>query len=47
VRHVADTGLFFWGPSTDAYIISVFATAATGTIALLTGIVLLRIDGLS
>src|SRR5689334_3024278 len=35
VRHVADTGLFFWGPATNVYVISVFATVAIGVIVLL------------
>lgn len=47
VRHVADVGLFFWGPSTNAYVVSLFAGVAIGVFALLAGIVLLCIDGLS
>ena len=47
VGHVANTGLFFWGPATNAYVISVLAGLALAVLTLLAGIVLLLADGLS
>jgi hypothetical protein len=47
VRHVADTGFFFWGPSTNAYVLSVLAGAAAGVVALIVGIVVVFRDGLT
>lgn len=47
VRHVADTGLFFWGPATNAYVISLFALLAIGVAILVTGLALVFVDGLS
>lgn len=47
VRHIADTGLFFWGPATNAYVISVLAGLTLAVLALLAGIALLCAEGLS
>lgn len=47
VRHAADVGLFFWGPSTNAYVISLFAAVGVGVLTLVVGVVLLCIDGLT
>lgn len=47
VRHVADTGLFFWGPSTNRFVLTVFGGAAAGVLALVAGVVLLGLDGLT
>lgn len=47
VRHVADTGLFFWGPSTNRYVRGLLAGAAAGVAALVAGVVLLCLDGLT
>jgi predicted acylesterase/phospholipase RssA len=47
VRHVADTGLFFWGKSTNAYVLSVFAAAVVGVFAMVAGIVLVFWGGLT
>ena len=47
VRHVADVGLFFWGPSTNAYVVSLFATVGVGLLALAATIVLVCADGLT
>jgi predicted acylesterase/phospholipase RssA len=46
IRHVANVGLFFWGPSTNAFVISVFFLAAVAVAALVTGIVLVALNGL-
>ncbi|MDO8143828.1 MULTISPECIES: patatin-like phospholipase family protein [unclassified Isoptericola] len=47
VRHLADTGLFFWGPPTNAYLISVFVGAGVAVATMLTGIVFVFLNGLS
>lgn len=47
VRHVADTGLFFWGPATNGYVVSVLAGAGLAVLILLAGIVQLLADGLT
>jgi hypothetical protein len=47
VRHVSDDGLFFWGRSTNAYVLSIFAGAVVGALALLAGIVVVLRDGLT
>jgi hypothetical protein len=47
VRHVAGTGLFFWGPATNGYVVSLLAGAGVGLAGLIAGIVLLGVDGLS
>lgn len=47
VKHIADTGLFFWGKSTNAYVLSVLAAAAVGVTTLIVGIVLVFRDGLT
>lgn len=47
VRHVAHTGLFFWGPATNAYVISLFAVLAVGAVGLLVSAFLLCADALS
>ena len=46
VRHVSETGLFFWGPATNAYVIALFTLIGIGLIVLLTGLVLIGIDGI-
>jgi len=47
VRHVAKTGLFFWGPATNAYVISLLAGLSVGVAVFVSGVVLLFLDGLS
>ncbi|SOC50262.1 hypothetical protein SAMN05660748_3004 [Blastococcus aggregatus] len=47
VRHVADTGLFFWGPSTNRYVLSVVGGLLAGVVALVTGVVIVCRDGLT
>jgi predicted acylesterase/phospholipase RssA len=44
-RHVAFTGLFFWGPATNAYVVSLFSLLGIGVAALVTGLVLIGIGG--
>src|SRR5688572_30296323 len=39
-KNVAFTGLFFWGPSTNAYVISLFALALAGLVTFVTGLVM-------
>lgn len=46
VRHCAYTGLFFWGPATNGYVISVLALFGIAGLALLAGVVVLAITGL-
>ncbi|MDD7933725.1 hypothetical protein PH190_14820 [Actinomycetospora straminea] len=47
VRHVASTGLFFWGRGTNAYVLSVFAGALAGLGGIVTAVVFLCLEGLS
>lgn len=47
VTHVADTGLFFWGPATNGYVLSVFALLGLGGLALLGAVVLVAVGGLT
>ncbi|GHF73431.1 hypothetical protein GCM10018790_58990 [Kitasatospora xanthocidica] len=46
VHHCARTGLFFWGPSTNRYVRSLFALAALALATLLAGVVVTAVDGL-
>jgi hypothetical protein len=45
-HHVANVGLFFWGPSTNAYVLSVFALAGVALAAAGSALVLLALTGL-
>ncbi len=47
VSHVADIGLFFWAPATNAYVVSVFALGGLGAAALVAGGVLVGLHGLT
>jgi len=47
LRHVAYTGLFFWGPSTNAFVITVFVLLGIGALGVLAGLVLAFIGGIS
>jgi predicted acylesterase/phospholipase RssA len=47
LHHVAYTGLFFWGPSTNAFVITVFVLLGLGTLGTLAGLVLAFIGGIS
>ncbi|WP_395297610.1 patatin-like phospholipase family protein [Kitasatospora hibisci] len=46
IRHCARTGLFFWGPSTNRYVRSLFALAGLAVVALLAGVVATAVEGL-
>jgi predicted acylesterase/phospholipase RssA len=46
VRHIANEGLFFWGRSTNRYVISVFLMAALALGTFGTGVVLVALGGL-
>ncbi|GAA4730447.1 hypothetical protein GCM10023216_22740 [Isoptericola chiayiensis] len=47
VRHVAGTGLFFWGPPTNGYLLSVFVGFGVALGTLLAGAVFAFLDGMS
>ncbi|MFJ8622683.1 patatin-like phospholipase family protein [Kitasatospora sp. NPDC093550] len=46
IRHCARTGLFFWGPSTNRYVRSLFALAGVALLTLLAGVAATAVDGL-
>jgi len=46
LHHVAYTGLFFWGPSTNAFVITVFALLGLGALGTLAGLVLAFLGGI-
>jgi hypothetical protein len=46
LRHVAYTGLFFWGPSTNAFVISVLSLLGLGVLGFLAGLVMAFIGGI-
>jgi predicted acylesterase/phospholipase RssA len=46
LHHVAYTGLFFWGPSTNAFVITVFVLLGLGALGTLAGLVLAFIGGI-
>src|SRR5215475_461675 len=46
LRHVAYTGLFFWGPSTNAFVITVLALLGLGALGAIAGLVLAFISGI-
>jgi predicted acylesterase/phospholipase RssA len=43
--HVAYTGLFFWGPSTNAYVLTVLALAGLGAAGFLAGLIMAFVSG--
>ncbi|MER6401691.1 hypothetical protein ABT263_37475 [Kitasatospora sp. NPDC001603] len=45
IRHCAHTGLFFWGPSTNAYVRSLFVLGGAAAAVTLTGVVVTAVDG--
>src|SRR5260370_15012403 len=45
LRHVAYTGLFFWGPSTNAYVVTVLALLGVGALAFVAGLVMAFVSG--
>jgi len=46
LHHVAYTGLFFWGPSTNAFVITVFVLLGLGALGTLAGLVLAFLSGI-
>jgi predicted acylesterase/phospholipase RssA len=46
LHHVAYTGLFFWGPSTNAFVITVFVLLGLGALGTLAGLVLAFLGGI-
>jgi hypothetical protein len=40
LRHVAYTGLFFWGPSTNAFVIAVLSLLGLGVLGFLAGLIM-------
>lgn len=46
IRHCAHTGLFFWGPSTNAYVRSLFALTGLAVAVTLTGVAATAVDGI-
>ena len=45
LRHVAYTGLFFWGPSTNAYVITLLSVLGLGFLAFTAGLIMAFIGG--
>src|SRR6478736_1183182 len=46
LHHIAYTGLFFWGPSTDLYVITVLGILGLGLLGFLAGLVMAFITGI-
>ena len=46
LRHIAYTGLFFWGPSTNLYVVTVLAILGLGVLGFVTGLVMAFITGI-
>ena len=46
LHHVAYTGLFFWGPSTNVYVVTVLGVLGLGLLGLLSGLILAFIGGI-
>jgi len=47
VHHVAEVGLFFWGPATNTYVRCQLASAFMGVAVFIAGVVLLCLQGLT
>lgn len=47
VSNVADSGLFFWARATNGYVFSVFVLLGGGLVAVLSGVVLVALGGLT
>ena len=45
LRHVAYTGLFFWGPSTNAFVVTLLTLLGIGTLAFIAGLIMAFIGG--
>lgn len=46
LRHIAYTGLFFWGPSTNLYVITMSAVLGLGLLGLAAGLIMAFITGI-
>src|SRR6266536_427489 len=46
LRHIAYTGLFFWGPSTNLYVVTVLAIFGLGVLGFAAGLVMAFITGI-
>jgi Patatin-like phospholipase len=46
LRHIAYTGLFFWGPRTNLYVITVFAVLGLGLLGSAAGLIMAFITGI-
>jgi hypothetical protein len=46
LRHIAYTGLFFWGPSTNRYVITVLALLGLGALGVVAGVIMAFISGI-
>jgi hypothetical protein len=46
LRHIAYTGLFFWGPSTNLYVVTVLAILGFGVLGLAAGLIMAFITSL-
>jgi predicted acylesterase/phospholipase RssA len=47
LRHVAYVGLFFWGPSTNLYLISLFSVLGLGVLGIAAGLIMAFISGVT
>lgn len=46
LRHIAYVGLFFWGPSTNLYVVTVFAVLGLGLLGFAAGLIMAFITGI-
>ena len=46
MHHIAYTGLFFWGPSTNVYVVTVLGVLGLGVLGLLSGLIMTFISGI-
>src|SRR5439155_16238546 len=46
LRHIAYTGLFFWGPSTNLYVGTVLGVLGLGVLGLIAGLIMAFITGI-
>jgi predicted acylesterase/phospholipase RssA len=45
LNHIAYTGLFFWGPSTNLYVVTVLALLGLGVLGIVAGVIMAFISG--
>ena len=46
LHHIAYTGLFFWGPSTNLYVVTVLGVLGVGALGLIAGLIMAFISGI-